>query len=78
MEFLMNINFNNNEFEQIEKPKNKNINIISIILILVIFMGLTLYMINVDGLDNIKTLLKSVDYGWVLARSWNFNFMVDM
>ena len=60
------------------KPKNKRLNIISILLILVIFIGLTLYMINVDGIDNIVNLLKSVDYRWVLARCWNFNFMVYM
>ena len=41
-----------------EKPKNKKMNIISIILILAIFVGLTIYMITVDGLDNIIQLLK--------------------
>lgn len=49
------------------KPKNKKLNIISIILIVVIFIGLTAYMINVDGIDNIVNLLKSVDYRWVFA-----------
>lgn len=61
-----------------QKPKNKKLNIISVILIFVIFIGLTLYMINVDGIDNIINLLKSVDYRWVLARCWDFNFMVYM
>lgn len=50
-----------------EKPKNKKMNIISIILILAIFVGLTIYMITVDGLDNIIQLLKSVDYRWVFG-----------
>lgn len=50
-----------------KKPKNKKINIISIILILAIFVGLTIYMITVDGLDNIIQLLKSVDYRWVFG-----------
>lgn len=49
------------------KPKNKRMNIISVLLILAIFVGLTIYMINVDGIDNIIQLLKSVDYRWVLA-----------
>lgn len=50
-----------------QKPKNKKLNVISILLILVIFIGLTIYMINVDGIDNILTLLKTVDYRWVFA-----------
>lgn len=50
-----------------QKPKNKKLNIISSILIVLIFVGLTIYMITVDGLDNITTLLKSVDYRWVFA-----------
>lgn len=49
------------------KPKNKKLNIISVILIVVIFVGLTAYMVNVDGIDNIVNLLKSVDYRWVFA-----------
>lgn len=50
-----------------KKPKNKKMNIISIILILAIFVGLTIYMITVDGIDNIIQLLKSVDYRWVFG-----------
>ena len=50
-----------------KKPKNKKLNIISIILIIAIFVGLTIYMFHVDGIDNIINLLKSVDYKWVLA-----------
>ena len=50
-----------------KKPKNKKLNIISTLLILLIFIGLTAYMINVDGIDNIINLLKSVDYKWVFA-----------
>lgn len=61
-----------------EKPKNKRLNIISLLLIFIIFVGLLIYMIYVDGLDNIITLLKSVDYNWVFARNWNFDFVVDM
>lgn len=62
-------NIENNEQIQnpIEKPKNKKLNIISTLLIVAIFVGLTLYMINVDGIDNIVTLLKSVDYTWVIG-----------
>ena len=50
-----------------KKPKNKRLNVISIILIIAIFVGLTIYMVNVDGIDNIVNLLKTVDYRWVLA-----------
>lgn len=59
---------NNNVIENpSKKPKNKKLNFISIILILAIFVGLTIYMIYVDGIDNIIQLLKSVDYRWVLG-----------
>ena len=64
------------EIEVVENPKNKKLNIISLIIIITIFFGLGFYMIYVDGLDNIISLLKSVDYRWVLARCWYFNFMV--
>ena len=50
-----------------EKPKNKKMNIISIIFILALFIGLFIYMINVDGIDNIRNLMHSVDYRWLLA-----------
>lgn len=71
-------NINNENKMDNPSKKSKKLNIISIILIIAIFVGLGIYMIHVDGLDNIITLLKSVDYRWVFARSWNFNFMVDL
>ena len=46
---------------------NKKRIIINILLIALIFIGLAIYMINVDGIDNIINLLKVVDYRWVLA-----------
>lgn len=49
------------------KPKNKKMTIINFILIAVIFMGLFIYMITVDGLDNILELLKNADVKWVAA-----------
>lgn len=55
------------ELQQEVKPANKKIIWFNFILILVIFVGLFLYMINVDGIDNIKELLYQVDYKWVIA-----------
>lgn len=73
-------NINNNqekfESENIEdnvedeanvKPENKKITILNFILIIVIFVGLLIYMITVDGIDNIISVLNKVDYRWVLA-----------
>ena len=63
----------NNNYEQTQLVDNKNfvsnkrINIINFILIVVIFIGLFIYMIVVDGIENIIILLKSVNYWWVLA-----------
>lgn len=50
-----------------EKPKNKKMNIISIIFILALSIGLFVYMVNVDGIDNIISLLHSVNYKWLIA-----------
>jgi len=50
-----------------QKPVNKKVAIINFILIFVIFIGLFIYMVKVDGLDNIIQLLHSVDYKWVIA-----------
>ena len=49
------------------KPENKKMTILNFILIIVIFVGILIYMITVDGIDNIITVLKTVDYRWVLA-----------
>ena len=70
-------NLINDELNNNNEPINPT-KIISIILIIIIFIGLALYMIHVDGLDNIITLLKSVDYKWVGGRCYNINFMVYM
>lgn len=58
------------EIEQLQqevKPANKKIIVFNFILILVIFIGLFIYMIKVDGIDNIKALMHQVDYRWVVA-----------
>ena len=49
------------------KPANKNVIIFNFILIVVIFVGLFIYMVSVDGIDNIIQLLTQVDYKWVVA-----------
>ena len=54
------------ETENIEKPKKK-MSIINFGLIVVIFIILLIYMLKVDGIDNIIELLNNVDYRWVLA-----------
>ncbi len=57
------------EIEAVEtveaKPANKKITIINFIIIAVICVGLFIYMIKVDGIDNIKNVLQQVDYRWV-------------
>lgn len=55
------------EEEQLKKPVNKKMAIFNFLLIIVIFVGLFVYMVNVDGLDNIIELLNNVEYKWVLA-----------
>lgn len=57
----------NLENDQIVKPTNKKSTIFNFILVAIIFVGLFIYMILVDGIDNIVNLLKNVNYWWVLA-----------
>lgn len=57
-------NESNNIIEKENKPKTKSI-ILNSILILVIFIGLFIYMVNIDGIDNIIYLLNQLDYFWV-------------
>ena len=71
-EFQNNINKeeNNGETEAKrieERPTNKKTTILNISLIIVIFLGLLIYMLTVDGIENIIYVLKQVDYRWVLA-----------
>ncbi len=55
------------QVEEEVKLTNKKVVIFNFILIVVIFVGLFIYMINVDGIDNIKQLINQVDYKWVLG-----------
>ena len=71
----------NNEIEQIQqevKPANKKVIAFNFILILVIFVGLFIYMVKVDGIENIKQLLHQVDYKWVMARISLFSDSLDL
>lgn len=69
------------EIEQLRqevKPANKKVIIFNFLLILIIFIGLFIYMVKVDGIDNIKELLHQVDYKWVVARFSLFNDSLDL
>ena len=60
----------NEELEELQKevkPTNKKVIAFNFILIILIFVGLFIYMIKVDGIDNIINLLYQVDYKWVIA-----------
>lgn len=49
------------------KPTSKKITYMNFALIVIIFIGLLIYMLKVDGLDNLIQVLTQVDYRWVLA-----------
>ena len=55
------------EIQQEIKPANKKLTIFNFILIVIIFVGLFIYMVCVDGMDNIINVLHQVDYKWVLG-----------
>lgn len=52
--------------EREKKPINKKMTILNFFFIMVIFVGLFIYMINVDGIENMIEVLNHVDYKWVL------------
>lgn len=54
-----------NPLQEDIKPANKKMIILNFALIIVIFVGLFIYMINVDGMDNIIQILQQVNYKWV-------------
>ena len=49
-----------------KKPNSKKMTIINFIIIITICAGLLIYMITVDGIENIINVLKSVNYKWVI------------
>lgn len=49
------------------KPANKKTTIINFLIIAIIFVILFIYMVKVDGIDNIIQLLSSATYSWVFA-----------
>lgn len=60
----------NTEIEKLRqevKPANKKVIVFNFLLILIIFVGLFIYMVNVDGIENMLELLHQVDYKWVVA-----------
>ena len=46
-------------------PTNKKNTIINFLLIITIFVGLLIYMLKVDGIENIINVLNHVNYKWV-------------
>lgn len=55
------------KLNNVNSKKNKKIYIINISLIIAIFIAVFSYMINVEGIDNIKNLLQRADYLWVIG-----------
>ncbi len=55
------------KLQQEVKPANHKVIIFDFILIVTIFVGLFIYMIKIDGMDNIVQILQKVDYKWVVA-----------
>lgn len=55
------------ESQQEIKPANKKVIVFDFMLIIIIFVGLFVYMVNVDGIDNMVQILHQVDYKWVAA-----------
>lgn len=57
----------NSKDEVDKKPINKKMTILNFVLIIIIFLALLIYMIKVDGINNIIEILNKVDYKWVFG-----------
>lgn len=55
------------ESQQDVNPANKKVMFFDFMLIIIIFAGLFIYMVKVDGIDNMVQILHQVDYKWVVA-----------
>lgn len=55
----------NDEFKDLNSKKNRKLYAFNILLIISIFLALFIYILNVEGIDNIKKLLETADYAWV-------------
>lgn len=49
----------------VRSMKNKKIYFLNIVIILAIMIGVLIYMITVDGIDNMLQVLQTVDYKWM-------------
>lgn len=47
--------------------KSKIGNIINILFVILVFVGLVVYLLAVDGIENVVQILRSVDYWWLTA-----------
>lgn len=54
------------EFEK-TKPRKKKMAYLNFLIIIAIFIGLFIYMLKVDGIENIINILHQVDYRWVIG-----------
>lgn len=53
------------EINNATSKKNKVMYALNFVLIIAIFIGLFIYMINVEGIENIQKVLQEADYKWV-------------
>ena len=65
--FKLKMNDNNLTTNENAKPANKKSMLINITIVIIIFIGLFIYMVNVDGINNIVNLLTNADFKWVLG-----------
>lgn len=52
---------------EIKKPVSKKVVILNVLIIVAIFVALIIYMVMVDGIDNIIQIIKTIDYRWFFA-----------
>ena len=57
---------NNDDINNANNKKNIKIYVINIFIILAILAAILIYIFNVEGIENIKALLQSANYAWIL------------
>lgn len=63
---LVKVASDDEEINNATSKKNKIIYALNIVLIIAIFIGVFIYMINVEGMENIQKILQEADYKWVV------------
>lgn len=64
------------EIEELNKVSNRSTKskILNTLFIIAVFVGLIIYMINEDGIENLLGILANANYKWIIVRAFLLNY----